>query len=172
MKKLLLLLALLPFAAVAGEAPDGPGRVLSNALLDHLVGSWALSGPILGQSAELTLTAEWVLNHQFLHIHEKARSAAAGQVTYEAEVYIGYDNASDRYVAHWIDVYGGRFSETLGYGPRTEDRVALVFEYPDGPFHNTMTWNTGSGTWHVQMEQKGPDGKWHMFADQTAVRNK
>lgn len=33
---------------------------------------------------------------------------------YEAMVFIGYDNTSERYVVHWIDVFGGRFSETLG----------------------------------------------------------
>jgi len=27
---------------------------------------------------------------------------------------IGYDNLSERYVAHWLDFFGGRFSETLG----------------------------------------------------------
>jgi hypothetical protein len=26
---------------------------------------------------------------------------------YQATVYIGRDNASARYVAHWIDVFGG-----------------------------------------------------------------
>jgi hypothetical protein len=30
---------------------------------------------------------------------------------YEAMVFIGYDNTSERYVAHWIDIFGGRFSK-------------------------------------------------------------
>jgi hypothetical protein len=41
---------------------------------------------------------------------------------------------SERYVAHWIDVFGGRFSETLGYGKRAGDEIDFIFEYPDGPF--------------------------------------
>ncbi|HEY8226282.1 MAG TPA: hypothetical protein VIG25_13455 [Pyrinomonadaceae bacterium] len=33
---------------------------------------------------------------------------------YEAMVFIGYDNTSERYVAHWIDIFGGRFSKDEG----------------------------------------------------------
>ncbi len=47
---------------------------------------------------------------------------------YEALVFLGYDNASERYVAHWIDVFGGRFSETLGYGTRSGDSIKFIFE--------------------------------------------
>jgi hypothetical protein len=53
---------------------------------------------------------------------------------------VGYDNTSERYVAHWLDVYGGRFSETLGYGRRSSDSIEFVFEYPAGPFHTTFSW--------------------------------
>src|SRR5437660_12322907 len=83
---------------------------------------------------------------------------------YEAIVYIGYDNTSERYVAHWIDVFGGRFSETLGYGARDGNRIKFVFEYQDGPFHNTFTWNAEAKTWTFLMEQKDQTGKWKEFA--------
>lgn len=56
---------------------------------------------------------------------------------YDAHVYIGHDNASDRYVAHWIGLFGGRWSETLGFGSRDGDSIRFVFEYPDGP--NTVS---------------------------------
>ena len=62
---------------------------------------------------ENSVKAEWVLNHQFLLVHIKDGSSPP---IYEAMVFIGYDNTSERCVAHWIDVFGGRFSETLGYG--------------------------------------------------------
>ena len=36
----------------------------------------------------------------------------------EAEVFFGYGNMSEQYVAHWLDTFGGRYSEVLGYGMR------------------------------------------------------
>jgi len=54
---------------------------------------------------------------------------------YEAIVFISYDNMSERYVVHWIDIFGGRFSETLGYGnSRDQHSIRFVFEYATGPF--------------------------------------
>ena len=79
-------------------------------------------------------------------------------------MYLGYDNLSDRYVAHWLDVFGGRWSETLGYGHRKGDAIELVFEYPDGPFHTTFR-REGTG-WRILMEQRDATGRWKPFADQ------
>jgi hypothetical protein len=90
---------------------------------------------------------------------------------YEAMVFIGYDNTSERYVAHWIDVFGGRFSETLGYGTRSGNSIKFVFEYPDGPFHNTLTWNPGTKTWGFLMQQKDKTGKWKIFAEDSLRRS-
>ena len=66
--------------------------------------------------------------------------------------YIGYDNMSERYVAHWLDVFGGRFSEPLGYGKRDGNSIRFVFEYPDGHFVNTFVWKPEHGKWQFVME--------------------
>lgn len=158
------------FSAVAAipQDLDGPSHVFRDALLDNLVGNWSLSGKVMGQTADHLVEVQWVLNHQFLRIHEKDRAPAVeGRVPYEAMVMVGYDNTSERYVAHWIDVYGGRFSETLGYGARIGDEIRFVFEYPDGPFHTTFRWvpETRQWNWHMQMRDKS--GKWKDFADFT-----
>src|SRR5579864_3631489 len=107
------------FAQGKPEPQDGPNRPLKDDLLDNLEGQWKLKGTIVGHPGDADLEAGWVLNHQFLKIHEKGTSVIPGRPVYEADVYVGYDNASERYVIHWIDIYGGRFSETLGYGTRT-----------------------------------------------------
>jgi hypothetical protein len=80
---------------------------------------------------------------------------------------IGYDNMTERYVAHWIDVFGGRFSEMLGYGKRVGNKIDFIFEYPDGPFPTNLIWNAGLGQWHWQMAQKNTSGQWTMFTDLT-----
>jgi len=145
----------------AQEPLDGPKRIFRDDLLDNLVGRWRLTRTIRGKQVQNTVDAEWVLNHQFLRVHMKDTAVPS---QYEAMAFIGYDNASERYVAHWIDVYGGRFSETLGYGRRESDSIRFVFEYPDGPFHNTFTWNREAKTWTFLMETKNASGQWAPFA--------
>ena len=68
-----------------------------------------------------------------------------------------------------MDIFGARFSETLGYGTRDGDSIRFVYEYPDGPFHTTYRWNQ-QGSWQWLMEQKDSNGKWVNFADVTLTR--
>ena len=82
-------------------------------------------------------------------------------------MYFGYDNMSERYVAHWMDVYGGRFSEALGYGHKEgSDSIKFVFEY-DVPLHNTITWDPMNSRWRMVIKQKNQRGEWKQFADET-----
>ena len=89
----------------AQEALDGPGRVFKDELLDKLVGNWKATGKIGNRAVEYQIKADWTLKHQFLEVH---MTDAATPPAYEARVFIGYDNTSERYVAHWIDAFGGR----------------------------------------------------------------
>jgi hypothetical protein len=144
------------------KAPlDGQNRKFFDDLLDHLAGSWKMTGQILGQPVTHQVTAVWTLNHQFLHVHEKD---TADPPAYEVDAYIGYDNLSERYVAHWLDVFGGRYSETLGYGKRDGNSIRFLFEYPDGPFVNTFVWNPEQRKWRFVLESKNGDGQWTNFA--------
>jgi hypothetical protein len=63
------------------------------------------------------------------------------QAAIRSDAMIGYDNMSERYVVHWIDVFGVRFSETLGYGKRVGNEIDFIFEYPDGPFRTNLIWD-------------------------------
>jgi hypothetical protein len=146
------------------QEPLERNRIFRDDLLDNLAGDWKLTRKIRGQSVENRVKAEWVLNHQFLLVHMKDVNSPPN---YEAMVFIGYDNTSERYVGHWIDVFGGRFSETLGYGQRSGNSIKFIFEYPDGPFHNTFTWNPETKSWVFLMEQKDRTGKWRVFAEDT-----
>ena len=161
----LLFLARWAFPAQAQEPPpplDGPHRPVQDSLLDKLTGSWIMAGTVRGQPATSDFRAEWVLNHQFLKIDMRDVNDPPA---YQATVYIGYDNASERYVAHWLDVFGGRFSETLGFGQRNGSVIRFVFEYPDGPFHTTFSLDPPTGRWGVLMQDRGADGSWRVFAE-------
>ncbi len=141
-------------------------------LVDHMIGTWKLQGQIMGRDAHHRVEVEWVLNHQFVRIHETTEpDAPTAERPYEAIWFLGYDPVSERYVLHLLDVFGGRFSETLGYGVRDGDAIRFVFEYPDGPFHTTYQWSPEKNTWRWQMTQKNKDGKWTTFGDLQLTRS-
>jgi hypothetical protein len=140
-------------------------------LLDHLSENWIVAGNVMGHPAHHQVDAEWVLNHQFLRIHEKtADDAPTSERRYEAFWFLGYDAVSERYVMHLIDVFGPRFSETLGYGVRSGNEIRFTFEYPDGPFHNTYLRSPEKNAWEWRLEQKNSKGVWMPFADLTLTR--
>jgi hypothetical protein len=175
-----LVLLLLSLATCTAQDLDGPKHIFTDPLLENLVGEWTLTGKVAGRTADHTVQAEWILNHQFLRIHEKDsgrlppadQSQKGGTAPYEAIVMVGYDNTSLRYVTHWTDIYGGRFSETLGYGARDGNKINFVFEYPDGPFHTTFSWKPDTHEWQWLMQTRNKAGDWVEFANLTLVRHK
>ena len=137
-------------------------------LVDHVAGTWIMTGTVMGKAAHHEVQAEWVLNHQFLRIHEKTMATAPkDEHAYEAIWFLGYDSGKKQYVMHLMDIFGAPYSETLGYGAREGDEIRFVFDYPDGPFHTTFRWNSAHNTWQWLMEQKDKSGKWAPFADLT-----
>ena len=115
----LMVLLLAAIRGAAQEPAEGPQRTFRDAFIDNLVGEWRLMRQIRGREVENSVSADWVLNHQFLRIHVKD---VADPPAYEALVYIGYQHAEQRYVVHWLDVYGGKFS-AIGYGKRVGDTI-------------------------------------------------
>jgi len=140
-------------------------------LVEHMSGAWKMEGQVMAHDAHHDVDAEWVLNHQFLRIHERTSAGApAAEHKYEAIWFLGYDPVSERYVLHLFDIFGTRFSETLGYGTRDGNALRFVFEYPDGPFHTVFRWSPEKDCWEWLMEQKDKDGKWTSFADLKLTR--
>ena len=174
MKSSLFPIVLLCAAAAAASATaqqpeplDGPKRIFQDPVLEKLIGTWAMVGAVGSRPGTYSLHVEWALNHQFLKLDMRD---VADPPAYQATVYIGYDNTSERYVAHWLDAFGGRFSETLGFGTRNGNAVLFVFEYPDGPFHTTFTLNSDAHTWNVLMQVRGAGGSWREFAHYALAR--
>jgi hypothetical protein len=163
---LALLAVLMPGGARAQASAPWP-----DSLVDHMTGAWSMQGKVMGREAHHEVRAEWVLNHQFLSIREKTSAdAPSSEHRYEASWFLGYDPISERYVLHLLDVFGGRFSETLGYGTRDGNSIRFVFEYPDGPFHTAYRWSAQDDSWEWVMEQKDKAGKWTTFADLKLTR--
>jgi hypothetical protein len=166
----LSLIAVLALGAVSIASAQTPPD-WHDELVEHMAGEWKLTGQVMGRDGHHDVQAEWVLNHQFLRIHEKTTAdAPTAEHRYEATWFLGYDPISGRYVLHLMDVFGARFSETLGYGTRDGNAIRFVFEYPDGPFHTTFRWFSEKDSWGWLMEQKDKDGHWSYFADLKLVR--
>jgi hypothetical protein len=168
---ILLLLLPLSFPSLtssqAAAQADSVNKTFEDDVLNNLAGDWTLSRKMRGQNSQSAVHAEWVLNHQFLFIHMKEHSNPS---QYEARVYVGYDTSTKRYIVHWIDMFGGRVSETLGYGNREGNSIKLEFNYPDGLFHNTLTWHPETKTWTTLLEQKDQKGNWSIFAEEVLTR--
>jgi hypothetical protein len=162
--RLFTTLAVLVLLQVASSAQGSAGW--PDNLVDRMAGTWKSQGQVMEREAHHEVQAEWVLNHQYLRIQEKTAAGAPDtERRYEAIWYLGYDSVSERYVLLLMDVFGARFSETLGYGVREGNQIRFTFEYPDGPFHTIFRWNPDSDTWEWLMEQKDKNGKWTSFAD-------
>lgn len=161
-----LILAVCAPYGLSDEPQDGPMRQFRDPFIENLAGEWKITRKIRGEEVRNTLRAEWVLNHQFLQLHMKD---VAEPPQYEAIVLIGYEHADKRYVAHWCDTYGGKFS-AVGYGRKTGDRIEFEFRYPDGPFFNTFAWDAKAKTWTFTMESTDKEGKRSHFAVDTLSR--
>lgn len=164
---LFLLVASLLFIPVRAEEPlDGPKRIFKDKFIDNLVGNWKLTRAIRGKQVGNSVRVEWVLNHQFLKIH---MIDTASPPAYEALVLIGYSYADQRYVIHWCDTFGGKFS-SIGFGRRSGNSIEFEFKDPDGSFFNTFTWDPKAKGWTFLMESSGKDGKRGLFAVDTLRR--
>lgn len=153
-------------ASTTAQQTDGPNARFDDDLISKLEGQWNIVRQIRGTEVRNRMTATWMLNHQFLQLHMRD---VAEPPKYEAIVLIGYIHAARQYVAHWTDTFGGKFS-ARGIGTRSGNTIEFRFDYDDGPFFNTFTWNAQTGQWTFRMESQGPDGARRLFALDTVTR--
>ena len=162
-----IMLLLFIFVSAPAIAQSPRDQVFKDDLLDNLVGEWKLVRKMQGRISEHVVKADWILNHQFLRIQMRH---VENPPAYEAAVFIGWDHAQERYIVHWLDVFGGRSSQTIGYGTRNGNTIKFAFAYPEHPFVNTFSWNPEARTWNFLMQQKNPNKSWSVFAEDNLSR--
>ena len=143
------------FVAVFAGTALAQQTAFRDSLLDRLAGRWVMQGTIAEGRTTHDVTAEWVLAHQYLRIHEVSREKdAKGAAAYEAMVFIGWDPDSSEYACLWLDSTGGGglSAPVIGHAKRGGDEIPFVFRSPDGSaFHTTFaydrTTDAGSGGW-------------------------
>jgi hypothetical protein len=159
--KIAFLTILLSCSALAQQS------TFQDSLLDRMVGDWILSGTIAGQQTTHDVTFEWVLAHQYLQMHEVSREKdSTGQPAYEAIVYFGWDQSTERYACLWLDVTGGGGlnGQTIGHAKRDGDTIPFLFKGGDGSrFHTTFAYDKDSDSWKWLMDGE-TNGKLQPFA--------
>src|SRR6202790_5763841 len=101
-----LAILVLPFMTSFSASAQQP--TAKDPLLDRLTGSWILQGTIAGHETTHDIESEWVLNHEYVRLHETSREKnVQGQPAYEAIVFIEWDESSNEYRCLWLDSTGG-----------------------------------------------------------------
>ncbi len=124
-------------------------------LLDHLAGRWTLQGIIMGKQTTHDVSAEWVLGHQYLRMHEVSREKkSGGEPEYEAMVFIGWDDKSKQYVCYWLDDFGAGYDDAVARAKRNGNEIPFIFNYSDGRFHTTFAYDPASDSWDLRMDSE------------------
>lgn len=80
---------------------------------------------------------------------------------YEAMVFIGFNPEKQDYIGHWLDTFGGEYSETLGIGKREGDAIKFEFRYPDSLLTNIF--HCEGASWTSTIEQQNEAGEFVPF---------
>lgn len=167
------MLGLLTAVLLAAPEALAEGKTFEDPLIERLVGQWVLRGTIDGKETTHDVTAEWVLGHHYVRLHEVSREKdAKGRPAYEAMVFIGWDQPSGRYACLWLDSTGGGglSAGAIGYAARGGDAIPFVFKAGDGSlFHTTFSYSKGTDTWRWHMDA-AEAGKLQPFARVSLTR--
>jgi hypothetical protein len=151
MKISLTILALLFVTLFSAYAQESARK---DPLLDRLAGNWLLQGSIAGHETTHDIESEWVLNHEYLRIHEVSREKnAQGQPAYEAIVFIEWNESSNEYRCLWLDsTGGGGLAVPAAPGKRGNDEIVFVFKNKDkdkdSGVRTTFVYSKGADTWN------------------------
>ena len=136
-------------------------RTQRDPLLDRLTGSWILQGTIAGRETTHDIESEWVLNHEYLRLHETSREKdVQGQPAYEAIIFIEWDNSASEYRCLWLDsTGGGGLSAQPARGKRSNDKIVFLFrdKNKDSGIQTTFAYSkaTDSWNWLIDNEDAG-----------------
>jgi hypothetical protein len=145
-------------ASVNDKIPASPE---AGELLDRMVGKWVLTGTIGGEETTHDVDAEWLLNREYLRLHEVSRARdSKGAPAYEAIVLISWDQRSGEYSCLWLDstAGGGLRADTIARGKPGGDSIPFLFKLGGGSFiHTTFVYARSSGTWqwNIDVEEGG-----------------
>ncbi len=158
----LFITTLVTITSFAQNAEDTTDHRFHDDLLDHLVGKWDVNGIVHGmQFQHLSLEATWIMNHQYLQIHEKGTDTVPFiKMPWEAMFLIGYNHNSRRYVFYELSVRGvDEPYEGFSYASRSGNELKVSSKISSDEFIiQYFIWQPSSNSWHLESRIK-KDGK-------------
>jgi hypothetical protein len=136
-------------------------------LLDRLAGRWVLQGAIGGKQTTHDVEADWVLNREYLRLHEVSRETdAKGSPAYEAIIFISWDAKAGEFVCLWLDstAGGGLSAQGLAHGKKSGDSIPFLFNVSTGLLRNTFVYDRAADSWKWLIDDES-NGKTERFAD-------
>jgi hypothetical protein len=143
------------------------GQTQSRGYLNHLQGSWNMSGTVLKKPVIYTAEGTWILRDQFFSFHMKDVTVPSA---YEATFFIGIDSTKSEYVAHWLDSFGGAGARVVGFGPLSGEKIEIIYPYSEGRFRNLINYDSRKDEWTLLIESEGAAGRWSVFAQYRITR--
>jgi len=153
--------SLLTRAADASKSPD-------ELYLDTLQGTWVMTGAVGGKPVRYLAEGQRVLGGAFMKLH---MIDVGSPPRYEADLFVGYDQKANDYIAHWLDRFGAAGARVVARGERQGSQLILNFPYEEGAFRDTFTWQPAAGSWTLLLESQDPGGAWSTFANYTITRD-
>ena len=156
--------------AVTGATQDTDD---SRLLLDHLAGDWVLKGVLGKKTAVHDVHAEWVLNHEYIRLHETSREKKQnGEPAYEAIIFISWDAKAQQYACLWLDNTEGGGLSAEGIAHAKPQEFSIPFEWVQAgavTLRNTFSYNARLDTWRWAIDNIRK-GKAEPFGDVTLTR--
>ena len=134
------------FASAGADRPQTPVE-----LLNRLAGAWVLRGTIGGKQTTHDVRAEWVLNHEYLQLHEVSREKnASGTPAYDAIIYIEWDAKAREYRCLWLDSTsgGGLSAQGIAHASQAGDSIPFLFTLsPSDQIRTTFRYDSAADSW-------------------------
>ena len=144
-------------------------------LSDQMIGDWVLQGRIGKKETTHDVKAEWVLNHEYVRLHEVSREKnEKGAPAYEAIIFVEWNPKTSEYLCLWLDSTegGGLSAEGIAHGKPEADRIPFLFKGSgDESTKNTFIYDKSSGTWQWIIDNIS-GSKSERFADVRLTKKK
>ncbi|MBK9304781.1 MAG: hypothetical protein IPM94_13140 [bacterium] len=170
------LLIAVAFALLVAPALRAQDRIMSapEGLLDKMTGRWVLTGTIAKKPTTHDVDIDWVLNRQYIRIHEVSRDKdASGGIGYEAWIYIVWDPKLSEYALMWLDNTAATdfSSEGVGHAKPDGDRIPFIYSFADGSgIRTTFAYDRTTDTWAWTIHNLDKSGSASPFANVVLVR--
>ena len=169
-------LAALVFALVLAPAASAqsPATSAPPALMDQMTGHWVLTGTIGKAQTTHDVDVDWVLNRQYIRIHEVSREKdVSGRIAYEAWIYLVWDAKKREYAVMWLDnTAATNFApEGVGHATPDGDRIPIVWKDADGSgIRTTFAFDRAKDVWSWTIDNVNTAGAASPFARVTLTR--